>query len=173
MAEVLAAGTRLAGIFASGCARVVAPGAALQRACGSDSADATVSANSRGQAGTLRSAACFAAVCGIAAGVGAASHAAPTPAAIPHTAAKQAADRSVPAWPREFAETVASAESLPQVRCSAAPGATTRAQPEANIPASRVPAARTSAIACRLVVSGQTRLGPILPNSSNRVAGFA
>src|SRR5437763_13692939 len=71
MAEVLAAGTRLAGIFASGCARVVASGAALQRACGSDSADATVSANSRGQAGTLRPSACFAAVCGIVAGVGA------------------------------------------------------------------------------------------------------
>src|SRR5689334_24768411 len=72
MAEVLAAGTRLAGIFASGCTCVVAPGAALQRACGIDSSSTSVSEDSRSQVRAVRSSARLAALCGIIAHAGAA-----------------------------------------------------------------------------------------------------
>src|SRR5690242_12793854 len=72
MAEVLAAGTRLAGVFASGCACVVASGAALQRAGRSDSPSAPVSEDSRSQVRAVRSSARLAALCGIIAHAGAA-----------------------------------------------------------------------------------------------------
>src|SRR5690242_15487396 len=71
MAEILAVGTRFLRVFAPGCARAVAPGAALQRAGRSDSTSSFISEDSRGKVRTVRSAACFAAVCGIAADSGA------------------------------------------------------------------------------------------------------
>src|SRR5215467_4947295 len=71
MAEVLAAQPWLAGLFASGGAGASAPGAALQRAGGSDSAGSPDSADSCGQIRALRSSACFTVVCGVVAHAGA------------------------------------------------------------------------------------------------------
>src|SRR5207248_5129588 len=76
-------------------------------------------------------------------------------AAVPHTSARQVADRISPTSPRGSALTGERDESVPQVRCSAVLGATPPARPAIGTPASHAAAATTSANACLPVACGQ------------------